>query len=75
MCAEDQRGAIRHLVQLFDEHRPQGPQPSDHLPVVHDFMAHVDGLTEQLYGAFNNLDGAIDTRTKTPRIGQYDAHR
>ena len=48
MRAEDQRRPIRHLVQLFDKHRPERTQALNHLTVVHDFMTHINGLTKQL---------------------------
>jgi hypothetical protein len=40
---EDHDRAARHVGQLVDEHRALGAQLLDHVAVVHDLVAHVDG--------------------------------
>ncbi len=72
--AEHQRGAGRHVGQVFDEDRALGLEVVDDIGVVHDLVAHVDRAPEFLQCAFDDLDGAIDPRAKAPRLGQNDLH-
>ena len=74
MRAEDHRGAVRHLVELLDEHRAARAQPVDDEAVVHDFVPHVDRRAEQLEGALDDLDGAVDAGAEPARIGEQDLH-
>ena len=75
MRGEDHRGALRHLVQLLDEHRAERAQPIDDVPVVHDFVPHVDRRAEQLERALDDVDGAIDAGAEAARIGEQHLHR
>src|SRR5215831_16014698 len=42
MRAEDGYCTGRNLVDLVDETSSLGAQPFDHMPVVHNFMTHID---------------------------------
>ena len=46
VCAEDDHGVIRDLIQFIDEYRTFVPQGIDHVFVVDHFMAHVDRHAE-----------------------------
>jgi len=41
---------------------------------VHDFVTHIYGGPEELQRALDNLDGTVDTRTKTAGIGKIYLH-
>ena len=72
--AEDDRGAVRHLVEIVDEHRAQRAQPVDDETVVHDFVPHVDRRAEQLERPLDDVDRAVDTGAEAARIGEQDLH-
>ena len=74
VCAEDHGGAVRHLVELVDEHRALRAQLVDDEAVVHDFVAHVDRRAERLERALDDLDRAVDAGAETARIGQQHVH-
>ena len=71
---EDHRGAVRHLVELLDEHGAEAAQPLDDVAVVHHFVTHVDRRAEQLDRALDDVDGAIDAGAEAARIGEQDLH-
>ena len=71
---EDHRGAVRHLVELVDEHRAELAQPVDHVHVVHHLVTHVDRRAEQRDGALDDVDGAIDAGAEATGIGEQDLH-
>ena len=75
MGAEHRHRAIRHFVQLFDETRALVFQGFDDMPVVDDFVAHIDGLTVFLQRAFDDVDRPNDARTEAARLGKDDTHR
>ena len=60
--------------QLVDEARALGLERIDHMLVVDDLMAHVDRGAVFFQGAFHDLDGTYDTRTKTAGLGKEDLH-
>jgi hypothetical protein len=61
VCTEDDVGAARHLVDLFDEDRPLLLEGRHDMHVVHDLLAHVDGRSVPLEGLLDGHDGAVDT--------------
>ena len=75
MRAEDNRRAVGNLVQRLDEHRAPGPQLLDHVLVVDDLLAHVDGSAIELEGPLHRLHGAVDARAVAPRGGEQDGFR
>ncbi len=75
MGAENDGGAIGHLVQFIDEHRADGAQPVHHVLVMNDLMPHVDGCAEQHHRPLNDVDGAVHAGAESARIGQEDLHQ
>ena len=74
MGAEDQQRALRDHVRVVDEDDALVPQPLDHVAVVDDLVAHVDGRPEALEGDLDDLDGPVHTGTKAAGIGEDDPH-
>src|SRR5262249_15448693 len=72
--AEDGDPARRDLVQLVDEMRSLGAQALDHMPIMHDLMAHVDGRPELLERPLDDLDRPLDPGAEAPRLGQHNPH-
>ena len=70
--AENQGGPGRHVRQRLDEDRALGLEVIDHIRVVHDFMAHIDGRAKLLQRALDDLNGAVNASTKAARLGQED---
>ena len=68
--AENRYRAVRHVVHLFDENSPLGPESLDHALVVDDFMAHVNRRTIEVDGLFDDFDGALHAGAKPARGGQ-----
>ena len=67
MGGKDHRAAVRHLVQLLDEHRAQPAQPVDDEAVMDDFVPDIDRRPEALDRQLDDLDRAIDARAKAAR--------
>ena len=70
MRGEDHDGSLGNLVGLLDEHRTRRGQRVDHVPVVHDLVAHVDGGAVLLQRAFDRLDRPVHTRAVATRLRQ-----
>src|SRR5690606_10055542 len=69
---EHHDGARRRLIELVDEDGSLGAQIFDHIAVVDDFVAYVDGRPVQLERAFDDIDGAVDAGTEAARLRQDD---
>jgi hypothetical protein len=76
VCRKD-HGRLRFgdFVQLLHKNGAFGSQGLHHVPVVDDLMANVDRSAILLERQLDNLDGAIDTGTKTARGGYQDFER
>ena len=74
MRREDDGGAVRHLVQLLDEHRAHVAQPLDDMPVVHHLVTHEDRRAEQHDRPLDDVDGAIDAGAEPARVGEAELH-
>jgi hypothetical protein len=74
VCREDDGATFRHLIQLVYEHGTEAAQAVDHVFVVHDFVAHIDGRPEQLQRALHDIYGAIDACAEAARIGEKYFH-
>ena len=72
--AEDDGRAVRHCVELVDEHGAEAAQAIDDEPVVHDLVAHVDRRAEELDRALDDVDRAVDAGAESARIGEEDLH-
>jgi hypothetical protein len=64
---EDDRLPLGHLRLLLDEDRPAVAELLDHVLVVDDLLAHVDGRSVQLECALDGLDGPVDARAVAAR--------
>ena len=73
--AEDQERALGHLGGLVDEDRALRAQLVDHVPVVHDLVAHVDRRAEARERELDDLDRAVDAGAEAARVGEQDLHR
>ena len=74
MGAEHGHRAVGNFVQFLDEMSALLLQRIDHVPVVYDFVAHIDGLAALLKRPLDDLDGADDTRAETTGLCKNDAH-
>ena len=74
MRAEDDGGAIGNLIQLFDKDGAFCYQVIDHVTVVHDFMAYVDGRRKYFQRAFHDIDSAVDAGAEAAWISKVDVH-
>ncbi len=70
---EDGHRARRDLVQLVDEHRATGAQVLHDVPVVHDFVTHIDRRAVFLQRPLDDLDRPLDAGAETAGLGQDDA--
>ena len=69
MRAENDSGAVRHLIKLIDKHRAARPQPLDDMAVVHHFMPDVDRGAEQFQRPLDDLDRAVYPGAESARTG------
>src|ERR1700730_16716434 len=74
MGAEDGAAAGGDFVELVDEMRALGAQPLDHMAIVDDLVAHIDGRAVFLERLFDDLDGALDAGAEPSGLGQDDPH-
>ena len=70
---EDHHGALRDFRGLFHEDRAALLQRADHVGVVHDLLAHVDGGAEALQRRLDGLHRPVYARAITARLGEQDA--
>ena len=75
MRAEDDGGTIGNLIQLFDKDGAFFYQVIDHVTIVHDFMAYVDGRRKYFQRAFHDIDGAVDAGAEAAWICKIDIHK
>ena len=68
--AENQGRAARDLLQVLDKDRALFAQIVDHIGVVHDLMAHINGPPKSLQGLLDDVDRAVHAGTKTPGFGK-----
>ncbi|MHC2193694.1 hypothetical protein ACVJF1_006327 [Bradyrhizobium diazoefficiens] len=68
MGAENGHRLRRNLGQLLDEDGALVLQALDHVFVVHDLVAHVDGRAELLQRPFHDLDRPHHARAETARL-------
>src|SRR5689334_21473687 len=75
VSTEDGHRPLRHFVKFFDKARAFALQSFDHVAVMHDLMADVDGTTVFLQRVLDNVDGPHHARAKASRLGKDHAHR
>ncbi len=61
---EDHSGAVRYRVEFIDEDRAATLQVRDHVGVVHDLLAHVDGSSSLPQQLLDDLDRPLHPRAK-----------
>ena len=71
MGAEYQRRPDRHFGKILDEYRAFCPQVLDHVSVVHDLVAHVDGCAVQCQRMLDDSNGSFDAGAESPRLRQH----
>jgi hypothetical protein len=74
MRAEDRDSAVRHFVEFLDETRAFVPQIVDDVPIVNDFVAHVDGRAMPFEGPIDDFDRTDHARTKAAGLSKDDTH-
>ena len=74
MGAEHGDGAIGNFVELLDKTRALAFQRLHHMAVVHDLVAHIDGLAIFLERPLDDIDRPDDAGAKAPRLGKNHAH-
>src|SRR5262249_26784723 len=67
--AENGDSTGRDLVDLVDETRALGVQSLDDMPVVNDFMTHIDRRPIFFEGALDDLDRWFDPRAEASGLG------
>src|SRR5690606_16989557 len=72
--AEHEQGALGRLGRVLDEDGALGAQRLDHVAVVDDLVADVDGRPEALETLLHDLDGAVDPGAEAARTGEQDLH-
>ena len=75
MGAEHGHRAFGHFVQFLDKAGALVLQGVHHMLVVHDLMAHIDGLAILIERLLDDIDGADDPGTKAARLGKNDSHK
>ncbi len=75
MGTEDENDVVRHIGHVFDEDGAAGAQVVDHELVVHHFMTHIDGRTENIQRPVDDVDGAVHAGAEAAGIGELDLHR
>ena len=74
MGAEDGDGARRHVLQSLDEARAFRLERFDHVAIVDDLMAHVDGSAMFGQRPLDNIDRSNNAGAKPARLSKYDLH-
>jgi hypothetical protein len=72
---QDDHRTLGHLGFLFDEDRTLGLEIADHVRVVDDLLADVDGTAVRLERPLDRLHGALDPRAVAPGSGEQDLGR
>ena len=76
MCRKNHGGAgFGDFVQLLHKNGAFRLQGLDHVTIVDDLVAYVDGCPELLQRQLDDLDGAVDTGTEATRSGHEDRER
>ena len=63
---KDRMGTFRDLIQFVHKDHPLFPQSTDHMAVVDDFMADINGRSELFQSLFHNGNGPVDSCTQKP---------
>ena len=69
MGGKNGEGAFGDFVQFLDEAGALVLQRRHDMLVVHDLVAHIDGLAELIERLFDDIDGADDAGAKAAWLG------
>ena len=67
-------GARRHILQGLDETRALRLERFDHVAIVNDLMAHVDGRAMLGQRPLDNIDRPNNAGAKPARLSKNDLH-
>src|SRR3974390_1164205 len=70
MRTEDGYRACRNVVNLLDKDHAPGPEGLDHVAIVHNLLANVDGAFENGQGYFHDFDGSVHAGTEAAWLWQ-----
>ncbi len=73
MRREDHRLAFGHLPLVVHEHRPARLEVLDHVEVVDDLLADVDGGPVEVERLLDRLDRPLDAGAVAARRGEEDS--
>ena len=74
MGAKNCARARRHLIQPLDKTGSFCLETFDDIAVVNDLVANINGRPVFFERAFNDVNRADDSSTKSARLSQYDFH-
>src|SRR5262249_45015020 len=69
---DHRRVVIGNFAEFLDKNRALGPKTLHDVPVMHDFMPHVDRRSVDRQGAFYGFNGAHHAGAKAPRRTEQD---
>src|SRR5690625_4768049 len=72
MCRKNHNCTSRCLVKLFDKNSALFAQAIDHIAIVNNLVAHINGLAVEFERALDDIYGTINTSTKATRLGQHN---
>jgi hypothetical protein len=75
MRRKDNRAIIGAIFKFLDKNSAFGAQIVDNIFVVHNLVAHIDRRAPLIDCNLDNLDGAVDPRTKAARGGKNNFER
>ena len=76
VCRKDHRLIrLRYLVEFFHKNGAFGFEIVDHVAIVDDLVAHIDGCPELLQRQFDDPDGTVDAGAEAAGRCQQDRQR
>jgi hypothetical protein len=69
--AENDQSPRRELVDIIHKNSALGCQRLDHVLVMNNLAANVNGGWEKLERRLNYIDSSIHTRAESTRLGEY----
>ena len=68
MRTKNKNHIVGHITQGFYENSPSVSQVVDDMPIVHNFMPHIDRRSIKFKGSLYNFYSSINASAKTSRI-------
>jgi hypothetical protein len=66
------RAPCRHFADLLHKNSPGFAQLIDHVLIVNDFLAHVDGRPVKVQSDLDYVDGPHHAGAESPRLQEID---